>query len=432
MGLKPQKISGFPEWLPWEKALEMEIIHTIEETSELYGYQPMEVRSVEYLATLASKGDIEKEIYVLQRAKAEDFSVSDDTLALHFDLTVPFARYVVQNFSELTFPFKRYQVQKSWRGERPQEGRFREFYQFDIDVVNVNELPIYFDAEIVLIVNDVFKKLNLGRTTIKVNNRKILAGFYESLGIAETLRQDVIIAVDKLHKIGKDGVCQELEKLGVPKGSIGKILDFCAYSLPLSEAPSLLDSIKVENETFAEGKKDLLEINRILSGERDNECIVLDLSLARGLDYYTGTIIETTFNDYPEFGSVAGGGRYDNLAAKFSSRLIPGVGVSFGITRLMSLILSKGLSKLEKRSPAVVLVTLYSEEDLPHSLKTAKRFREKGLRAEVYPKPVKLGKQIEYAAKKGIPYVAFVSDNGSTVEIKDLSTKEQIKVKDLD
>lgn len=420
-------ISGFPEWLPQEKILEDNVVSIIRSIYESHGYTPIETRSVEPMSVLASKGDVSKEIYAIERAtadKAGDASEGkEDRLALHFDLTIPFARYVAQNLNELVFPFKRYQLQRSWRGERPQEGRFREFYQFDVDVVSLEDLPLCHDAEMISIIYKAFTKLGLGDFQIKINNRKLLLGIYEHFGLNETERQDTVIAIDKIDKIGPGGVKKALLTLGLKDSIADEIIKCAGVKVPVSEFAGAVRSLGPTNELYNSGVREITEVLNFLVPGAENRVLV-DLSLARGLDYYTGTIIETVLTDHRSFGSVAGGGRYENLTSRFGNKNIPGVGISIGITRLMSLILAKGLLQTKERCPTRVLISLLNNESMTQSIRLAEVLRSGGVNTEVFHKPSKLGKQIEYADKKGIPFVAFANENNS-LEIKDLTTKEQ-------
>ncbi len=424
-------ISGFPEWLPQEKILEDNVVSIVRGIYESHGYTPIETRSVEPMSVLASKGDVNKEIYAIERASAEKSESKEDRLALHFDLTIPFARYVAQNFNELDFPFKRYQLQRSWRGERPQEGRFREFYQFDVDVVSIDDLPICHDAEMVSIIYKAFTKLGLGDFQIKINNRKLLLGIYEHFGLSEAQRQDAVIAVDKIDKIGPEGVTKELLAIGLNESVAKEIIRCAGIKVSTSEFASIVNTLGPTNELYKAGVSEISEVlNLLVPGAADR--VIVDLSLARGLDYYTGTIIETVLTDHRSFGSVAGGGRYENLTSRFGNKNIPGVGISIGVTRLMSLILAKGLLKTKERSPTRVLVSLPNAETMPKAIKLAETLRSRGISTEVFHKPSKFGKQIEYADKKGIPFIAFTGEN-EALEVKDLTTKEQrpISVEDL-
>jgi histidyl-tRNA synthetase len=426
---KMTPISGFPEWLPEQKLAEERIIKIIASAYASHGFIPIETPAVELIETLSSKGVVEREIYSVKRFHAE--GEEESAIGLHFDLTVPFARYVAQHMSKLSFPFKRYQMQKVWRGERPQKGRFREFYQFDIDTIARDELPVSCDAEILHVILKAFTTMALGPFKMSVNNRKLLHGCYSSLGLAEGQRKAAIIAVDKLHKIGKDGVMKELAtSAGVSSEVASKIVDLTAVQCSPRDLSATVSALGIQDKMFDAGADELREIFSLIPSAFQ-ESLVVDLSLARGLDYYTGIIFETLMTDFPEFGSVSSGGRYENLATQFTTQKLPGVGGSIGLTRLMELAFTNGLVSTEQRTRAQVLVTVLSEEQRPRCNELAEVLREQGVAAEVYFKSPKLGKQIDFAAGKGIPFVMFVGEDGQKLEVKDLRTKEQTLVVEL-
>lgn len=426
---KISKISGFPEWLPEQKLVEDTVVQTVKSVYELHGFVPIETPSVELRTTLNSQGIADKEIYVLQRARAEEGEVSD--LGLHFDLTVPFARYVAQHFNDLVFPFKRYQLQRSWRGERPQKGRFREFYQFDIDIVGRDSLPLSCDAEVVLVVDKVFRKLALGKYVIKLNNRKVLFGLYESLGLSPDQQKQAIVSVDKLDKIGRAGVLSELTGTVGLKSDVGeKILAVCDVRCAAMDLSTVATELKVESPLFQEGVNELRQVLELVP-EQHRTDLEIDFSLARGLGYYSGLILETRLVDFPDFGSVCGGGRYEGLVSQFLNKNVPGVGVSVGITRLMDLIFRNNLLPATRKSPARVLVSVFSEEQRLQCVQVAEELRLEGVAVEVFFKSLKLGKQIDFAAKKSIPYVLFIDPESSKISIKDVNSGEQNEVSDL-
>lgn len=421
---KPSKISGFPEWLPEQKIAEDRVIALVKNIYESFGFAPIETPAVELLSSLGSKGVIDKEIFTVQRFKAEEGDKAE--LGLHFDLTVPLARYVAQHDHELVFPFKRYQLQKVWRGDRPQKGRFREFYQFDIDTISRNELPLSCDAEVVTVITLVMEALQFGAYTIRINNRKLLAGLYGALGLDEAARKAAIIAVDKILKIGKDGVTKELAKIeGISEAAITTILRSTEIQCSISELPSRVADLAISSPLIEEGVQELVTICALMP-ERAREKIRIDVSLARGLDYYTGLIVETTFDKHPEFGSVISGGRYDDLASEFTDQKLPGVGVSIGLSRLMELAFTERLVSTPKKTPTVALITVYNETERPMLNEVAQELRDSGVSTEVFYKSPKLGKQIEYAEAKGIRYVVFVDAATRQIQVKDLSTKEQM------
>lgn len=426
---KPAKISGFPEWLPEQKIAEDRVISVIKEIYESYGFSPIETPAVELLSTLGSKGVIDKEIFAVKRLKAEGDEEAE--LGLHFDLTVPLARYVAQHSHALVFPFKRYQLQKVWRGDRPQKGRFREFYQFDIDVISRNDLPLSCDAEVVSVIGLVMERLQFGPFTIRINNRKLLGGIYAELGLSESARKAAIIAVDKILKIGADGVANELRKIeGISQSAIDTILRSTTIQCPISELSEKIAALSTSSAMISEGVQELITICSLLP-DSVQERVVIDVSLARGLDYYTGLIVETVLDKHPEFGTVVSGGRYENLASEFTSEKLPGVGVSIGLSRLMELAFSANLVATAQKATTEVLVTVYDEGDRPRLNAIAQELRSLGVRAEVFYKSPKLGKQIEYAEAKGIRYVLFEDSGTRQIQVKDIVTKEQVAVSSL-
>jgi len=423
---KPSKISGFPEWLPEQKIAEDKIISAIKRIYESYGFVPIETPAVELLNTLGSKGVIDKEIFAVKRLRAEDGDEAE--LGLHFDLTVPLARYVAQHEHELAFPFKRYQIQKVWRGDRPQKGRFREFYQFDIDIIGRNELPLACDAEVLSVVGLVMNEFSVGGYEIRINSRKLLAGLYEAIGLSGEARKKAIIAVDKLLKIGADGVSRELAQIpGVQPEMIAKILASTEIQCKPQDLAKSVAALGVISEAIEQGVSELETISSLLP-ESVLTNVVVDMSLARGLDYYTGVIVEVGLLKYPEFGTVISGGRYDNLASEFTDQKLPGVGVSIGLTRLMELLFSEKLVATSKKSPSQVLVTVYSEQDRAHCNRVAEEIRSAGVATEVYYKSPKLGKQIEYAEQRGMRHVIFIDATTKAIQVKDLITKQQTPV----
>ncbi|CAN7450150.1 histidine--tRNA ligase [Knoellia sp. LjRoot47] len=423
--MKVTKLSGFPEYLPSERIVEQHFLDVIRETFELHGFTSLETRAVEPVDRLLGKGgDADKEIYGVTRladAGAERSS-REPELGLHFDLTVPFARFVLENAGKLAFPYRRYQVQKVWRGERPQEGRYREFTQADIDVVDVGELAPHFEAEMPLVIAEVFARLPIGRMTIQVNNRKIPEGFYRGIGIddvAGTLR-----IVDKLDKIGADKV----KALLVEAGRTPEQADQClALAEIRTEDLSFVDRVRalgVEHATLDEGLEALAAV--IQSG-LDNApgALVADLKIARGLDYYTGTVYETQLEGYESWGSFCSGGRYDALASD-GKTTYPGVGISIGVSRLLGLVLSKGLVTASRATPAAVLVAVVEEESRAESAAVAKALRGRGIPCEVAPSAAKFGKQIRYADRRGIPFVWFPGSGDVEHQVKDIRSGDQV------
>ena len=415
---KPKAISGFPEWLPEVRLVEQQWMDHIRRVFESYGYCNIETPSVEELDVLRAKGEVDKEIYVLERLHKDDDDESEARLAMHFDQTVPLARYTAQHFNDLVFPFKRYQMQRVWRGERPQLGRMREFYQCDIDVIGIDNLPLHFDAEMPAVIYEALEGLNIGRIQIKISNRKILLGLLESMDIKDMIA--VTRSVDKLDKIGVDGVVQNLEVDGLSKDQIDTVM-----TLVQSKD---LTSITPANEQMKEGLEELIFVMDQLKHLPEG-AVVADLSIVRGLDYYTGTVYETNLLDIPEFtSSVCSGGRFDDLASSYINKHLPGVGISIGFSRLFDVLYQNGHIKTGAKSPADILVILPNKEQRALASETAQALRKRGLKVELYRAPQKLAKQLSYAEKKGISHVWFPPfDEGGKHEVKNLETKEQIE-----
>jgi histidyl-tRNA synthetase len=444
---KPKPISGFPEWLPELRVIEQQWLDKIRAVYESYGYCNIETPSVEELGVIAAKGeDVDKEIYVLERLQADPDDKKDARLALHFDQTVPFARYVAQNFNDLTFPFKRYQMQRVWRGERPQMGRMREFYQCDIDVINVDALPIAFDAEVAAICYEALAALDIGRVQLRISNRKILMGFLKSLGIHN---QDDITTItrllDKLEKVGEDQFLQSLvsafeddDKRSflqacmaefVSVARIFKTLDKDGHSKALEAFLDFTKDTSPSNSIDPQLIEGIDELNFVYENlsHLPEHAVVRDLTIVRGLDYYTGTVYETELLDVTEFtGSVCSGGRYDDLASSYINKKLPGVGISIGFTRLFDVLRQTGRITEGAKSPAQVLVALPSEDKRALASETARALRSRGMNVELYHAPQKIGKQIGYAQKKGIAYIWFPPfEDGLTHEVKDMDSGEQ-------
>ncbi|RCV52160.1 histidine--tRNA ligase [Marinitenerispora sediminis] len=421
---RPTPISGFPEWLPEIRSVEQRWLDHIRAGFERYGFASVETPSVEALDVLMAKGETSQEVYTLHRLQADADDDSDARLGLHFDLTVPFARYVAQHFNELVFPFKRYQIQRVWRGERPQEGRFREFTQCDIDVINVDQVPLHFDAELPRVVHEVLSGLDIPAWTLNINNRKVLQGCYEGLGIGDPVA--VIRAVDKLHKIGDDGVrAILLDQVGLSEEQAKVCLDLAHIRGTDTSVVDEIARLGVHSELLTEG---LDELGFVLDSLADlpSGSVVADLSVARGLDYYTGTVYEAAFRDDPGYGSICAGGRYENLAGQFIRRSLPGVGISIGLTRIFAKLVAEGRIATGRQCPTDVLVVVPSGERRGEALRTAARLREAGHNTEVYHQADKVGKQIRYASRKGIPFVWFPPfEDGRPHEVKDLASGEQ-------
>ncbi|MGO1230249.1 histidine--tRNA ligase [Glutamicibacter arilaitensis] len=415
-------LSGFPEWLPAERAVEQHVLDTLRHVFELHGFASIETRAVETRAQLLRKGEIDKEVYGLSRLAAEDDKNDPNALALHFDLTVPFARYVVENAGHLAFPFRRYQMQKVWRGERPQDGRFREFTQADIDVVGDGTLPFSYDVELALTIADALSALPIGDFRLRVNNRKLAEGFYRGLGLADP--DAVLRAIDKLEKIGDDAVAKILVE------EVGATAEQAAAALALAKIRTLdtsfveqVRALGVTHELLDTGLDELSQVIEAAS-KRATGKVMADLSIARGLDYYTGTVYETVLVGHESLGSICSGGRYESLASK-GKKNYPGVGLSIGVTRLISRILAEEVVTASRSVPSVVYVTLVNDESWHEAQDVASALRERGIACEVAASAEKFGKQIKYADRRGIPFVWFTHADG-THEVKDIRSGEQV------
>ncbi len=417
---RPTPISGFPEWLPPQRMIEQYVVDRIRQTFELYGFAPLETRAVEPLDQLLRKGETSKEVYLLRRLQEADGDAGDSELGLHFDLTVPFARYVLENAGKLTFPFRRYQIQKVWRGERPQEGRYREFLQADIDIVDRDTLPPHYEAEIPLVIGDGLGSLPIPPIRIQVNNRKVCEGFYRGVGIPDP--EAALRAVDKLDKIGPAKVAELLQATaGATEAQAKAALALAEISSADASFADAVGALGVEDPLLDEG---LAELVRVVEAANEHApgLLVADLKIARGLDYYTGTIYETQMRGYERFGSICSGGRYDNLATAGADRY-PGVGISIGVSRLLGLLFGADALMISRPVPTCVLVALPSEDDRPACDRVAAALRGRGIATEVAPSAAKYGKQIRYAERRGIPYVWFP---GEPDQVKDIRSGEQV------
>ncbi|MPZ25557.1 MAG: histidine--tRNA ligase [Micromonosporaceae bacterium] len=421
---RPTPLSGFPEWLPPQRMIEQQIVDRMRRTFELHGFAPLETRAVEPLDQLLRKGETSKEVYVLRRLQADAKDASDSGLGLHFDLTVPFARYVLENAGRLQFPFRRYQIQKAWRGERPQEGRYREFRQADIDVVDRDTLPFHYDVELPLVVGDALAGLPLPPVRMHVNNRKLSQGFYRGLELPDPA--EVIRVVDKLDKVGPAGVAGQLEALGASAGQVKACLALAEISTPDLSFVDAVTALGVTDPLLDEGVAELAAVVEA-AAEHAPGLLVADLKIARGLDYYTGTVYETVLVGHESLGSVCSGGRYDNLASAGTDRF-PGVGLSIGISRLLGRLLGRDALTISRPVPTCVLVALPDEPSRPACLRVAAALRRRGIPTEVSPTAAKYGRQIRYAERRGIPYVWFPGEGAGEGpgEVKDIRTGEQL------
>lgn len=419
-------LSGFPEWLPAERQVEQHVIDVFREVAELHGFSGIETRAVEPLDQLLRKGEIDKEVYLLRRLQAseEEDPAADAsrTLGLHFDLTVPLARYVLEHQNDVAFPFRRFQIQKVWRGERPQDGRFREFYQADLDVIGQDVLPAHVESEVAIVMAEILSRLPLPAFSIHVNTRKLSEGFFRSLGFED--HTAVLRSLDKLPKIGEDAVRTLLvDEAGATADQADAALAFAGIR---SRDASFGDRVRALGGTGEMVEEGIAELTAVL--ERVEAAvpgvILADLSIARGLDYYTGTVFESFVEGHESLGSVCSGGRYDRLAED-NRHSYPGVGLSIGLSRLVSRLLSADLARPSRPVPTCVLVAVSDEASRGASEAVARTLRGRGVPCEVAPTAAKLGKQIRYADRRGIPFVWFPGPDGAEDEVKDIRTGDQ-------
>lgn len=422
--IKPSILPGFMELLPSDQIAFNNMLETIQKSYEKYGFIPMDTPIIEKTEILLAKGggETDKQIY--------RFRKGDKDLSLRFDLTVPFARYVSQYMSSLTFPFRRYQIGKVFRGERNQKGRFREFYQCDIDIVGNGKLSIINDAEIPSVIYLTFKDLGFDAFKIHINNRKILNGFFEALGISN--KGDVLRIIDKIDKIGIDAVKAELDKICENSSVVDKVMAFMNIQGSNDEILKALNQLDITNETFKKGVDELSKVIYFIRyfGVPEKNYVV-DLKIARGLDYYTGTVYETLLDDYPGIGSVCSGGRYDNLAEYYTNEKFPGVGISIGLTRLFYQLKEAGILKDDTASTLSKVLVVPMKDEIEYAITIANALRENKIITQVYLDDAKVAKKLSYANKLGIPYVILIGDEevkSNVLTLKDMKTGEQYKL----
>ncbi len=423
---KPTPLSGFPELLPAQRYVEQQVVATLANTFELHGFANIETRAVEPLDQLLRKGDTSKEVYLLRRLQEEDAS-RDKGIGLHFDLTVPFARYVLENSGKLEFPFRRYQIQKVWRGERPQEGRFREFAQADIDIVGRDSLAFHHDVEIARVMLEALSRLTfLPGFRLQVNNRKLIQGFYAGLGVSAERIDEVMRLVDKLDKLPAEKIREMLlAEAGISEDQADKALALATIRTTDDGFVEQVRALGVTHDLLDEGLDELATLVRACAPlATDRTRIVADLSIARGLDYYTGTVFETRLDGYESLGSICSGGRYDALASD-GRTTYPGVGISLGLSRVLVPLVQRGVLTADRSVPSVVLVAVADEESRPEADAVATQLRTRAIACEVAPTAAKFGKQIRHAERRGIPYVWFVREDG-TSEVKDIRSGNQV------
>ncbi len=419
--VEPRTLSGFMELLPQDQIKFNEMLDKIKKTYELYGFLPQETPIVESSEVLLAKagGETEKQIY--------SFKKGDKDLSLRFDLTVPLAKYVAQYYNELTFPYRRYQIGKVYRGERAQKGRYREFYQCDIDIIGDGKLSVINDAEIPSIISTTFKNLGFSNFVIKINNRKILNGLFEELNISDKMT-DILIIIDKLEKIGMEAVKKELSELNVSAENIKKIEDFLNISGTTDEKINKLKALNFKSEKFKEGVQELEEVVkyvRLFKVEEDN--FMIDLTIARGLDYYTGTVYETNLKGYESIGSICSGGRYENLAGYYTKKNLPGVGISIGFTRLFYNLKELGLLNTDKKSISKVSIVTMGV-GLENAVEISNILRDNNIPNEIYKEDAKIKAKLNYANNLEIPYVIIIGEEEvekGLYTLKDMSTGSQ-------
>ena len=421
MNIEPRTLAGFMELLPNEQILFEQMKQTIEKTYQRFGFLPLDTPILELSEVLLAKagGETEKQIY--------RFTKGDTDISMRFDLTVPLAKYVAKNYGNLSFPFRRYQIGKVYRGEKTQKGRFREFYQCDIDIIGDGELGIVNDAEMPSVIYNLISSLGFNDFTICINNRKILNGLFREVN-QEQNAVDIMRTIDKLAKIGKEKVVEELKEIGVDDQAVERILTFIEIDGTTDEKISKLESLKISDEMFTQGLEELKQVVKYIRifGVPDTH-FKIDLTIARGLDYYTGTVYETFLNDYKELGSVCSGGRYENLAEYYTDKKLPGVGISIGLTRLFYKLNELQLIKTDKYSMSDILI-IPMTEDMTKSIELASDLRKEGINTEVYLNDKKLKAKFKYADKLKIPYVAVIGEdeiNSNTVKVKNMETGEE-------
>lgn len=422
---EPSILSGFLELLPREQMIMTHMMDTIKQTFESYGFIPLDTPVLEKAEVLLAKsgGDTAKQVY--------RFSKGESDIGMRFDLTVPLARYVAQHYGELTFPFRRYHIGKVYRGEKPQKGRFREFYQCDIDIIGNGTLGVINDAEIVSVIFSTFKALNIGAFKIMINNRRLLNGYFEYLQIHDTV--ETLRIVDKIDKIGREGVLKELiGGIGMQEETAEELLAFIDLAGSPAEILSQLKAKQIPNDKFLQGLQELEAVcANIKALGVEEEYFTISLKIARGLDYYTGTVYETVLNDYPQLGSICSGGRYDELASNYTKQSLPGVGISIGLSRLFYQLNEAGVLRSQGKCTPTEILFIPMEDTVTYTLEKATAFRNAGYAVEVYLNDGKMSKKLGYANKLGIPYVIVIGsdekDRGA-FQLKEMSTGTQIEI----
>ena len=427
--VKPRIPSGFPEYLPAEQIEFNRLVNIVRRVYEEYGFSPIDTPDLELSEVLLTKsgGETEQQIY--------RFIKGSNDLTMRFDLTVPLARYVAQHESELIFPFRRYHIGKVHRGERAQAGRFREFYQCDIDVIGSNSVAV--DAEMPIVINKIFEQFDIGEFTVHINNRKILNGFFESLGLSN-ISKDVLRIVDKIDKISANSFTEELEQLGLSADQITRLREFININGSKDVILNKLEKISLncKSDQFKQGVKEVgLVVKTIRDFGLSDSRFMIDLRIARGLDYYTGTVYETTLNNHPEIGSICSGGRYDNLASHYTKKYLPGVGVSIGLSRLFYKLCEIGAIKSTRFSLAEVVVMPIGSGQITASVKIAEKLRSIGINTILYTEENNIRKKLKYADKMGLEWVVLIGEDELLTEevmLKNMLTGESIRIKSVE
>lgn len=418
--IKPSTLPGFMELLPKDQVVFNQLVDIIKTNFEKYGFLPIDTPVLEKAEVLLAKGggETEKQVY--------EFTKGTTDIAMRFDLTVPLARYTVEHFSDLNFPFKRYQIGKVYRGERAQKGRYREFYQCDIDIIGNGKISLVNDAECPAVIYSIFREFNFGKFTININNRKILNGFFKSLEVKST--EEVMRIIDKIDKIGVDNVKEELAKVGMSAENIDKLISFIEIDGTKEEIIEALKNLDCDNEDFIKGVEELETVVKYMRAYGvEDDYFKINLKIARGLDYYTGTVYETFLDDHRELGSVSSGGRYDNLAGYYTTNLMPGVGMSIGLTRLFSKMQELGLIK-ETKSEVSDIIIIPMEETVVESIEILSRLQKEGISATIYAESGKMGKKFKYADALDIKYALVIGENeikSNVYGLKNMDTGEQ-------
>ncbi len=418
--IKPSTLPGFMELLPKDQVVFNQLVDIIKTNFEKYGFLPIDTPVLEKAEVLLAKGggETEKQVY--------EFTKGTTDIAMRFDLTVPLARYTVEHFSDLNFPFKRYQIGKVYRGERAQKGRYREFYQCDIDIIGNGKISLVNDAECPAVIYSIFREFDFGKFTININNRKILNGFFKSLEVKST--EEVMRIIDKIDKIGVDNVKEELAKVRMSAENIDKLISFIEIDGTKEEIIEALKNLDCDNEDFIQGVEELETVVKYMRAYGvEDDYFKINLKIARGLDYYTGTVYETFLDDHRELGSVSSGGRYDNLAGYYTTNLMPGVGMSIGLTRLFSKMQELGLIK-ETKSEVSDIIIIPMEETVVESIEILSRLQKEGISATIYAESGKMGKKFKYADALDIKYALVIGENeikSNVYGLKNMDTGEQ-------